>query len=267
MMRWKSAALLLVAGLALPAAARARGTGGEFEERRSSHFVLRQDAVTGERGGFYGSRRFEAQLLDELERAYGELEHWLALRPQQRIEVIVYDPARFDADFAGLTRFRAAGFYHGVIRVRGDTQLTEAVSRVLHHELVHAALDAAAPTLALPGWVNEGTAEWFEARTQGNRGLGLHESAALAELAQRGELFGLSALATPTFAGFSAPAAQVAYLESYALIDFLARQRGERSLADFLSALIRSRSLDRALRRVYQFDAQTLETKFVQELS
>ena len=77
---------------------------------------------------------------------------------------------------------------------------------------------------------------------------------------------GSTALASPTFAGFPQRAAQVAYLQSYALIDYLARQRGERSLADFLDALIQSRNLDRALRRVYRLDAATLEARFCEEL-
>jgi hypothetical protein len=266
---WRRTAVLLAAGvavLAVPIAGRARGSGGEFEQRRSSHFVLQQDAVTGERGGFYGSRRFEQQVLDELERAYGDLDHWLALRPQRRIAVVVYDPARFDAAFAGRFRFPAAGFYAGVIRVRGDTRLTESLSRVLRHELVHAALDAAAPTLWLPGWVNEGAAEWFEARATGQRGLAAGQRAALAGLARSGELYGLSALATPSFANLSPRAAQVAYLESYALIDYLARHEGERSLAAFLAELIQTRNLDRALHRVYRLDAAALEARFAEEL-
>jgi peptidase MA superfamily protein len=263
------AALLIAAcalGLAPAIAAHARGADGDFEERRSSHFALHQDVAIDESGGFRGSRRFEQQVLDELERAYDELDRWLALRPQRRIDVVVYDSDRFDAAFAGQFRFRAAGFYHGVIRVRGDTQLTESLSRVLHHELVHAALDAAAPALWLPGWVNEGVAEWFEARTAGQRGLAHHQRAALAAFAQRGELYGLSALAAPSFAGFAPRAAQVAYLQSYALIDYLAREHGERRLAGFLSALIHSRSLDRALRRVYRFDSEALEQRFAREL-
>jgi hypothetical protein len=260
-------ALWLIALLVFAADAHARGADGEFEQRESSHFVLHQDVAIDQVGGFRGSRRFEQEVLDELERAYDALDHWLSLRPQRKIEVVVYDPARFDAAFAGQFRFPAAGFYHGVIRVRGDAQLTGKLSRVLHHELVHAALDTAAPTLWLPGWVNEGAAEWFEARTGGQRGLAMDQRAALAGLARRGELLGLATLASPTFAGFPQRAAQVAYLQSYALIEYLARQRGERSLADFLDALIRSRNLDRALRRVYRIDAATLEARFLAEVS
>ena len=251
--------VILCALLAAPAIVHARGADGDFEQRRSSHFVLHQDVAIEERGGLRGSRRFEQQVLDELERAYDALGEWLALRPPRRIDVVVYDPARFDATFAGQFRFPAAGVYHGVIRVRGDRQLTVSLSRVLHHELVHAALDAAAPSLWLPGWVNEGPAEGVEARTAGQRGLGRRERAVLAELARQGLLAPLGALAAPSFAGLERSAAQVAYLQSYALIDHLVRLEGERSLGDFIAELIQSRSLDRALHRVYRLDAATLE--------
>jgi hypothetical protein len=254
-------------GLLVPAAARARGADGDFEQRTSAHFVLHQDVAIDESGGFRGSRRFEQQVLEELERAYDALGDWYALRPRRKIEVVVYDPQRFDAAFAGRFRFPAAGFYHGVIRVRGDTRLTTALSRVLHHELVHAALDAAAPTLWLPGWVNEGAAEWFEARVSGQRSLSVGQRAALAGLARGGELHSLDSLAAPSFAAMSSRAAQVAYLESYALIEYLARHHGERSVAEFLAELIASRNLDRALRRVYRLDAASLEARFFEELS
>jgi len=258
--------IVACAALALPIEVHARGADGEFEQRRSSHFVLHEDVALDDVNGLHGSRHFEQQVLAELERAYDALGEWLALRPQRRIDVVVYDPAQYDAAFAGQFRFPAAGFYHGVIRVRGDTQLTPALSRVLHHELVHAALDAAAPTLWLPGWVNEGTAEWFEARTSGQRGLGVRERAALVGLAREGRLAPLAALASPSFAGLDAHGAGIAYLQSYALIDYLTRLEGERSLAEFLAKLIQSRNLDRALHRVYRLDAATLEARFAKEL-
>jgi len=266
--RRHSAALIAACaiGLLVPAAARARGADGDFEQRTSAHFVLHQDVAIDESGGFRGSRRFEQQVLEELERAYDALGDWYALRPRRKIEVVVYDPQRFDAAFAGRFRFPAAGFYHGVIRVRGDTRLTRALSRVLHHELLHAALDAEAPSLILPGWVNEGTAEWFEWREAGKRGLSGRERAALAELARAGHLHSLETLSMASFGGLGADAAGVAYLESYALIDFLARRGGEASLARFVAELIRSRHLDRALRRVYRLDAEQLEREFLGEL-
>ena len=40
---------------------------GRFEHRDSFHFTLFQDVDIDQSGGFYGSRRFEQQLLAELE--------------------------------------------------------------------------------------------------------------------------------------------------------------------------------------------------------
>lgn len=254
---------MLVAGAAL---AEGRGADGQFDQRTSAHFVLYQDVDIDATGGFSGSRRFEQAVLDELERAYDRLGTWLGLRPERRIEVVIYDPSVFDQQFRGLFRFSAAGFYHGVIRIRGGTQLTVNLSSVLHHELVHAAFDAAAPSLVIPGWVNEGSAEWFEARARGVRGLSVGQRAFLTDVARRGALHRLVVLNTQAFGGFGADAARLAYLQSHALIDYLVRRHGERKLGQFYDQLFRSRNLDRALGRTFRFDSADLEARFVEEL-
>jgi hypothetical protein len=269
--RWASAAALLasLAGLALPALARSgvRGADGEFETRTSAHFVLYQDVDIDESGGFRGSRRFEQGVLEELEHAYGDLDAFLALRPPRRLEVLVYDPGVFDANFGGLFRFPAAGFYGGVIRVRGDSQLTERLARTLHHELVHAAFDAVAPSLVLPAWFNEGIAEWFEARTLSKRRLSSGELGYLVQASQQGALLPLDALSTPSFSRLEVHAATTAYLQSYGMIEYLARHYGDRALRDFCAEVVRSRDLDRALRRAFRIDLLDLEAGFVSELN
>ena len=255
-------ALLVVA----PVFAEGRGADGEFERRNSSHFELYQDVDIDRSGGFHGSRRFEQEVLGELEDAYEALGKLLSLRPERRISVVVYDPDLFDAEFRGLFRFQAAGFYHGVIRIRGDTALTPSLSRVLHHELLHAALDAAAPNLILPGWVNEGGAEWFEARAVGKRGLSGQEYSALAGFAAAGQLRPIAELSVPAYGALGPRAAGIAYLQSYAYIDVLVRRYGERKLADFYAELLRSKNLDRALSRVYRLDAAGLDAALRERL-
>jgi hypothetical protein len=256
-------ALLLAA-----AGAHARGDGadGKFEKRESSHFVLFQDVDIDETGGLRGSRRFEQQVLESLEDAYDRLDQYLGLRPPRKLEVEIYDPAVFDRRFAGLFRFAAAGFYAGIIRVRGDDRFTHTLSRVLHHELVHAALHAAAPSAVYPGWVNEGLAEWFEARTHGKRRLSPRELAILARAQEAGQLFSLEALTVPNFGRMSPQAAGLAYLQSYGLMEYLGRRHGERSLREFCVELVRTGDLRRTLRRVYRADLGTLEAGFVSDL-
>jgi hypothetical protein len=261
--------LLLVLFLALSgshASARDRGADGKFDKRESSHFVLHQDVDIDESGGFYGSRRFEQQLLGVLENAYQSLDQLLGLRPERKLDVVVYDPGLFDQQFAALFRFQAAGFYHGIIRVRGGTELSAQLQATLYHELVHAALDAAAPSVVFPAWINEGAAEWFEARALGKRGLSGREWGILRQLHAQGELTSLAGLSAPSFGHLGPRAAAVAYLQSYATIDYLARHHGERALPRFYGELIRSRDLDRALTRTYRLDVGTLERRFFDEL-
>ncbi len=261
--------MILVAALgpASGVAGSDRGADGRFDKRVSSHFVLFQDVDIDRTGGLHGSRRFEQQVLDALEQGYDLLGDALGLRPEGKIQVLVYDPVIFDQQFGGLFRFAAAGFYQGVIRVRGNTVVHTGLVRVLNHELVHAALDAAAPSYVYPGWFNEGLAEWFEARTLGKRHLSGGEYGALVRTRQAGGLFPLESLSVASFARFGPDAARAAYLQSYGMIEFLARRHGERKLREFSLGLVRSRDLERTLSRVYRSDLGTLEADFLAELS
>lgn len=242
------------------------GADGQFERRDSFHFVLFQDVDLDESGGIRGSRHFEQKILRELEAAYDRLDALLKLRPERKIEVYLWDPQIFDARFAGLFRFPAAGFYGGAIHIRGDEEVTQRLVNVLHHELVHAAFDAEAPRVDLPAWMNEGIAEWFEARAIGKRRLSGSERNALARAARQGSILSLADLAAPTLGNFSPDAARLAYLQSYGFIDFLVDKHGERGLVQFWSAVLRSKSIERASRRAYRQDLATLEKAFHRSL-
>ena len=201
-----------------------------------------------------------------LEAAHDRLEQLLGLRPPRPIRVVVYDPAVFDAEFARFFRFAAAGFYGGDIRIRGDTRVTAPLERVLHHELVHAGFDAAAPSLVLPGWVNEGLAEWFEARATGKRLLGPGERASLERASRAGGLLPLATLSAPSFARLGPDAAALAYLQSYALVEHLAWRRGAADVRRFATELVRSRSVERSLQRCCRMDPAELERDFLDSL-
>lgn len=251
------------AGVAI---ARGDGADGEYERRSSSHFVLLQDVDIDETAGLYGSRRFEQKVLDVLEKAYDQLDESVGLRPDGPMTVVVHDPGVFDRRFAGFFRFAAAGFYSGTIHVRGDTAVHQSLVRVLHHELVHAALDAEAPHLAVPAWFNEGLAEWFESRAVGKRWLSSGEQTVLRRAASTGALLPLARLAGRSFQAFDPQAAGLAYLQSYGFFEHLADLRGERRLRDLTREFVRSGDLDRALRRIYRGDLAKLEAGFVASL-
>lgn len=258
--------LTLLAVPVLPAAALDGGADGRFEKRSSSHFVLHQDVDIDRRSGFRGSVRFERQVLDTLESAHDRLGELLGLHPTRPIDVWIYDPAIFDSQFGGVFRFPIAGFYHGAIRVRGDAQLTNRLFRVLHHELLHAALDQEARLYAPPGWVNEGLAEWFEHRAAGKRRMSPGEWSYLATASAQGYWIPEDWLMRRTLAAIPPDAVGLAYLQSYARIDFLDRRLGPRGLARFIAALLRLGDVDRALARVYRLSVVDLDAALRAEL-
>lgn len=268
---WRSRATRLVllltffavpAGLALDLHAAGRGADGRFDQRRSSHFVLYQDVDIDRRSGWSGSIRFEREVLGALETAYDRLDRFLGLRPERPIKVVVYDPLVFHREFASWFRFSAAGFYHGTIRVRGAAQVTASLVHVLHHELVHAALDQAAPSQPLPVWLNEGLAEWFAHRAQGKRGLARGELAFLRHAAAQGALHPLARLSGTHLGAIAGDGARVAYLQSYALVAYLADRSGERALRELCTKIARSRALDRAFEQAFRLELEELEDAF-----
>lgn len=254
---------LLLAFAVTPASARDRGADGRFDQRRSAHFLLRQDVDLDVRSGPRGARAFERAVLDALEEGYGQLDDLLGLRPRRRLEVVIYDPAIFEDTYGGRFRFPAAGFYAGTIRVRGDGTLSPRLRSTLHHELVHAAFDAAAPGLVLPAWLNEGLAEWFEARVAGRPALTAREAAALAELGAQGRLLPSEALALPSFARLDGPDAALAYTQARAMVAELVRVGGERAPARLVARVLRTGDVDRSLSRTIGLDTAGLEASLL----
>jgi hypothetical protein len=251
---------------AAPAHARGAGADGRFERRSSENFVLYQDVAIDHRTGWRGSSQFERELLQSLEEAHDALRDLLGIEPRQRIYLTIYDPAVFDAQFARVAAFPTAGFYQGSIRVRGDVRLTPELARVLRHEYVHAAIDAAAPSLVLPALVNEGLAEWFARRSLGQAILDPWEAAALQSAGRSGSWLPLPTLLAASFTRLEPRAAALAYLESQAFVAHLVRTHGERALLEFWRVLVRTGQLERALERAFASDLAEIEARMLREL-
>lgn len=259
-------ALALFLGLPNASGAEKRGADGKYEKRTSSHFVLYQDVGIDKTSGLRGSRRFEQEVLKVLEGAYDRLDALLGLRPRRPISVVVHDPGIYDQRFGGFFRFPSAGFYGGKVHVRGDVLVHAELVRTLHHELVHAAFHAELPSLILPAWFNEGLAEWFEARAMGRRAMTPGQARHLSTVAAEGALFRLDELSAQSFGGLEPNAAQLAYLESYAFFEHLARGHGERKLRELCRKFLRIRDLDRAFRTTFRADLTRLEAGFRSEV-
>lgn len=257
--------VMAVGWIARPAGARNRGADGKWSDRSSQHFVLLQDVAIDRYSGLGGSRQFERQVLDVLEHAYDEVRDALGVSPRRKLRAIVFDPNIFDAEYASRFGFRAAGFYNGAIHIRGGTRLDSRMVRTLHHEYVHAALDALAPG-AFPAWMNEGLAEYFERRALGRRVRSSGEQAALAQAAAQGHLFRLDQLSGASFAGLDSSAANIAYLQSYAFIEFLARRHGEDRLERLCENVARTRDPAKAVVRTFRDSLAELEAAMLAEL-
>ena len=182
--------------------------------RQSRHFALQQSVGFDSYTGYTGSRRFERSVLEALEAAYERVSDRLALRPRREIRVLVYEGDTFEERFAGRFRFSAAGFYNGALHIRGDASLTENLVRTLHHEYVHAAIDAEIGR-GVPAWLNEGLAEYFERLAVGQRLPSRREHAQLRHAATSGAWLPLSSLSGVSFGHLESAHAQLAYLEAY----------------------------------------------------
>ena len=254
----------LVAGTLAPAA-RGAGPDGKFDERGSSHFRLLQDVGFQRYSGPGGARAFERAVLEVLEAAYRQVGDTIAIRPRARIAVVIYDSAAFDERFGGMFGFRAAGFFDGSIQVRGAPRIDQRLLRTLHHEYTHAALHSVSPDV-FPAWLNEGLAEYFEALAAGKRHLTHGEHTYLSNAVARGRWIPLQALGTRTFGHLGTDSASLAYLQSYATVEYLVRRHGMRKLRDLCRNLARSRNVSTALERTYRMELADLEAALLAEL-
>jgi hypothetical protein len=246
-----------------PGRAAGDGADGDYDQRRSQHFVLLQDVDIDNYTGASGSRKFERDVLIILERAHDEIREALRIEPGARTRVIVYDPGVYDREYAALFGFQSAGFFDGAMHVRGATAVDALLVRTLHHEYVHAALASQVPREALPAWLNEGLAEYFE-RPQHERQLTRGELAALQQALQQGQWLPLAQLSGPSFADLDGAGAALAYLEAFAVVEHLARRHGVRELARVWLNVARY-GPERGLRRTYRLGFGEIEEALVAE--
>jgi len=263
-----SCALALSLALAAPTILPAieRGGDGDYSERKSAHFHLFQDVAIDRWDGPRGWRRFEIGVLDALERAYDLVGKRLGIWPSTHVRVFVYEPEQFDAQFADRFGFRAVGVFDGMIHVRGKTEITGALVGTLAHEYTHAALQHEYGSGLFPGWLNEGLAEYIQARATGYRGLSSGRIRLLQQAVESGNWIPLEQLSAPSFAHLSGPHASLAYLEAHAMVEHLAHRHGEQRLRRLCEELGHTRNLQRAIDRTYRQDLVKLERALIASL-
>ncbi|MDH3222426.1 MAG: peptidase MA family metallohydrolase [Gemmatimonadota bacterium] len=135
-------------------------------------------------------------------------------------------------------------------RLWPSTPVEEA--RILRHEWAHLALAHAMGDLRIPRWFNEGYAEWAAGGWLGGGGWRLSVALALDQAPS------LDSLTIGWPAGREH--AEVSYLLSASVIEYLVRSSGERGLERFFDEWRRVRSFDDALRSVFGATAGQLES-------
>lgn len=193
-----------------------------FWKDSSEHFDLSYD---GERGDLLGGA---FQITPQLERAYqqyGELfDVWPVEKDQPKIRIVLYRREGFH-EATGIGHW-AGGLFDGTVRVPVEDMQKEKVDleRVLRHEIAHAFVSAAGGA-TVPGWLNEGLAQYLEYENLSARAQRVQSAR---KRLQGKELLPLDKLQRSLAELGDDDTIQLAYSEGLALVDAIDRNFGER---------------------------------------
>lgn len=195
-----------------------------FASDRSTHFELAYD---GDRSELLAAG---PALLERLEQAYLDLAERLRVDPagpgRQPLRVVLYRREEF-ARVTGL-RDWVAGAFDGSLRAPIDelAGAAPALQRVLRHELAHAFVRELGGR-AVPGWLNEGVAQWLEGPQPAPRSLAR---------AQRPEWIALEELVGSLAGWQEQERIRLAYDQSLALVLEIERELGAELLRELIAA-------------------------------
>ncbi|HTF87850.1 MAG TPA: hypothetical protein VK843_05530 [Planctomycetota bacterium] len=204
---------------------RERDVEGNFWNESSLHFELAYDGQR--RDLLWGSTR----LLNELEKAYADLGLEFGFYPVEsgkpKFRVVLYERAGFSL-LTGLGDWAGGAFDGTAIRIPiGDLSAEESrLKRVFRHELCHAFTRQMGGD-AVPGWLNEGLAQWLEHDSESRR----DEEAQAAQASLAGvEPIALDALTGSLSTWKDEAAIARAYRQSLAFTAYLWRQHGQQAV-------------------------------------
>jgi len=196
-----------------------------FASDRSTHFELAYD---GDRDELLAAG---PALLERLEQAYLELDERLRVDPagpgRKPLRVVLYRREEF-ARVTGLGDW-VAGAFDGSLRAPIDELAggsAAALQRVLRHELAHAFVRELGGR-NVPGWLNEGVAQWLEGPQPPVRSLAR---------AQRPEWIELEELAGSLAGWQEQERIRLAYDQSLALVLEIERELGAELVRELIAA-------------------------------
>lgn len=201
------------------------------------------------------------RILPELEEAYRDLGQAMSYYPQQPITVILYT----DRQFQDVTRSASwsKGIYDGKIRVPvgGAEQNPDLLKKVLFHEYSHAVVHGLSRGAAVPTWLNEGVAVYFE-----SEGQSLREQILYRQIRSGTLLIPLSSL-HGSFMNLSDDQASLAYAESYAAVKTLADRYGLYRIRQLLKDLGRWKDFSAAFSDQFMISYETFQSDWQDTVS
>lgn len=233
-----------------------------FDDNRYKWQSITQGPVT--LYWYNGSQSFAQELMTAAQQGLQRIESNTGAEPQGNVRIYIYASAQdlqgaqlFAQEWEGGATF--AGY--GIIAIGVQTNQLSFGQRAVPHELTHWVVGQITFNnygAGLPTWLNEGLA------TYGEGTLSSDYQAALENAIQNNELLSVRSLSSP----FSAvpSVAYTSYGESNSIVTFLINEYGKDKMLQLLEVFQQGSTYDDALKQVYGFDQDGLDSLWRQSL-
>lgn len=229
----------------------------QFNDNRYSWRSLVQGRVT--LYWYSGDNNFANQLMTACQQGLSRLETNTGARLEQPIKLYIYGSAQ---DLQGAMVFPqewtggAAYTEYGIIIIGISPIILDWGITAITHELTHLVIHQMTynPYNSLPTWLDEGHAMYNEGP------LSSQFTGPLSNAIRTNTLISVRSLASP-FSAF-ADVANLSYAESYSIVQYLITKYGQSKMFALLTTFKEGSTYDNALRKVYGFDMDGLNTEW-----
>jgi hypothetical protein len=223
--------------------------------QQSAHYALHYDHRLA-------GREFGERLLEILEQTRAELADSLGHELPGTLDVMLYTRAQYLEAYKHRFGFATVGFYDGAIHVVSTREPRLRLKALLTHEHAHAlfmdALDSHQPF-----FLNEGIAEREEERVLGRNRMAAEDWRELVDALREERWLSLRSL-VGGFAHLDGARARLAYLESRAAVELIARKPG--ALSRWLARCAAGQSWETALAAETGWTVTRLEEALIAEI-
>ena len=226
-----------------------------FDDNRYTWQSLTENKVT--LYWYRGSQAFAQELMAAAQQAMVRLSETTGAALKNPVKLYIYANSEdlqgamiFPQEWTGGVAFTE----FGIITLGIDTNNLDWGKRSIAHELTHLVVHQMTfnPYIQLPTWLNEGLSMYNEGQLEANFVSYLKLAVA------NNILISARSLSSP----FSANSNQsyLSYAESYSLVEYLVTTYGQSKMLELLNTFSRGSSYDGALKKVYGFDMDGLNT-------